>query len=144
MSAKYLQLHANALALVHEIEVLPAGLNVEALNKTNNIQLYAEQRTSDELDIDFDIKDKKTKFTYSEMLSYIDLYDSKKTELEIIRSSLIKKAPPATPPGAPPPPKTYTAQLPGKKLKISAFKLWLRQELQKLSAASDNDDIEII
>jgi hypothetical protein len=143
MSAKYLQLHANAFALVHEIDLLPVGLNVEALNKTNNILLYAEHRTSAELDIDFDIKDKKTKFTYSEMLSFIDLYTSKKTELEIIRSSLIKKAPPTPTPGVPDPPKTYTAQLPGKRLKISAFKLWLRQELQKLAAASDNDDIEI-
>jgi hypothetical protein len=143
MSAKYLQLHANAFALVHEIDAFPAGLNVEALNKTNNILLYAEQRTSAELDIDFDIKDKKTKFTYSEMLSFIDLYTSKKTELEIIRSSLIKKAPPTPTPGVPDPPKTYTTQLPGKKLKIRDFKYWLQQELQKLAAASDNDDIEI-
>ena len=39
--------------------------------------------------------------------------------------------------------KTFTAQLPGKKVKVAAYRNWLHQELQKLAGAADNDEIEI-
>jgi hypothetical protein len=80
--------------LVKEIASLPAGLNDEANAKANNILQYAIQRTSCFSDIDYDVKDKQTRFTYSEMLSFIQLFNSYKTDLEIIRSGLIKTAPP--------------------------------------------------
>lgn len=145
MSLKYTQLQKDAAALIKEISKLPAGLNDEASTKANNIMQYASQRTLPAVDIDYDVKDKQTRFTYSEMLSFIDLYTSKKTELEIIRSGLIKTVPPKPVPGDPAKPtiKTYTAQLPGKKMMVVAYKQWLQQELQKLAGAADNDEIEI-
>lgn len=145
MAAKYSTLQKDANALLKEIATLPAGLNDDANARANNIFQYASQRTAATVDIDYDVKDKQTRFTYSEMLSFIQLFNSNKTELEIIRSGLIKTAPPKPTPGAPATPskKTYSATLPGKKLKVSEYKNWLQQELQKLAGAADNDEIEI-
>jgi hypothetical protein len=97
------------------------------------------------VDIDFDVKDKQSRFTYSEMLSFIQLFNSYKTDLEIIRSGLIKSAPPKPVPGDLPMPakKIYTAQFPGKKMTVIDYRQWLQQELHKLAGASDIDEIEI-
>lgn len=146
MAANYLLLEKEAAALVQEIGSLPSGLNKEAKQKADTIMQYASQRTSSAVDIAFEVKDRQTKFTYSEMLSFLELYNSKKTDIQIIASSLVRSAPPAPQPGTPPPPpapKTYSSLLPGRKIKISDYKKWLQQELQKLAGAADNDDIEI-
>ena len=131
--------------MITEINGLPAGLNDIALNQTTSLLQYASQRTQATVAIDFDVKDKQSKFTYSEVLSFIELSDSKKTQVDIIKASLIKTAPPVPKPGPTPPPttKTFTTNLPGKKVKVLEYKNWLHQELQKLASAADNDDVEI-
>lgn len=145
MASKYKQLQKDANAILKEIATLPAGLNNEANAKANNILQYASQRTTASIDIDYDVKDKQTRFTYSEMLSFIQLYNSNKTELVIIRSGLIKTAPPKPTPGAPATEakKTYSATLPGKTVKVSDYRIWLQNELQKISGAAADDEIEI-
>jgi hypothetical protein len=97
------------------------------------------------IDIEYEVKDKHTRFTYSEMLSFIQLFNSYKTDLEIIRSGLIRTAPPVPTPGVPPQPsrKTYSSKLPGKKVKVGEYKIWLQNELQKISGAAEDDEIEI-
>ncbi|MBF0225339.1 MAG: BREX system P-loop protein BrxC [Desulfobacterales bacterium] len=147
MTGKYSQLKLEAEAIIKEIQTLPAGLNDEALNKVSSILQFANQRIQTKVELDYDVKDKHSKFTYSEMLSYIDLFNSKQTELEVLKSSLIRVSPPkeekdksdnviTT--------KTFTTNFPAKKLKISEYKKWLKQELQKIAGASDNDEIEIM
>jgi hypothetical protein len=145
MAAKYIMLQKDADALLKEIATLPAGLNDGANAKANYILQYASQRTANSIDIDYDVKDKQSKFTYSEMLSFIQLFNSNKTELEIIRASLIKTVPPKPTPGSSPTPvrKKYMATIPRNKLRVSEYKTWLQQELQKLAGAEDNDEIEI-
>ncbi|PZM83737.1 MAG: BREX system P-loop protein BrxC [Candidatus Margulisiibacteriota bacterium] len=146
MAAKYTVLTTEAEAIIQEIAKLPVGLNDLALDKAKNISLYAQQRTQTKVDIDFDIKDKHSRFTYSEILSFIDLYNSKKTELEILKSGLIRTTPPKPEPGnqAIPSIKTFTTKMPSTRLKVSAYKSWLGQEMQKISSANDNDEIELI
>lgn len=145
MAARYTTLQKNADDLLKEMASLPSGLNDTAYEKAKNILQYAVHRTAASVEIDYDVKDKKTRFTYSEMLSFIQLYNSYKTDLEIIRSGLIRTEPPKPAPGATAAAtrKTYSATLPGKKVKVSEYKVWLQQELQKLAGAADNDDIEI-
>ncbi|HCT84780.1 MAG TPA: BREX system P-loop protein BrxC [Candidatus Margulisbacteria bacterium] len=146
MADKYSVLKTEAEALIQEIVKLPTGLNDTALDKAKTISLYAQQRTQTKVDIDFDIKDKHSRFTYSEILSFIDLYNSKKTELEILKSGLIRTAPPKPEPGnqAIPSIKTFTTKMPSTRLKVSVYKSWLGQEMQKISGANDNDEIELI
>jgi hypothetical protein len=146
MAAKYILLKEGGESLLKEIGKLPNGLNDEAIKQVNSILQYANQRTSPVIDIGFDVKDKTTRFTYSEMLSFIELYSGKKINLDIIKSELIKVVPPEPPKGEPvppPAPKTITIKLPARKLKVSAYKQWLRLELQKLADAGDNDDVVI-
>lgn len=142
---KYTEIDTLATKLSKEIESLPAGLNEGALSKANALNQYAKQRTLAAITIDFDVKDKQSRFTYSEVLSFIDLYPSKKAEIEIAKASLIKTKAPEPQPGTPPIPtvKKYAVKLPTSKMKVSEYKTWLQGELQKLASASDNDEIEI-
>ena len=145
MSTKYSTLQKDASTLLKEITTLPAGLNDDANARANNILQYASQRTAATVDIDYDVKDKQTRFTYSEMLSFIQLFSSYKTDIEIIKSGLIKAAPPKPTPGTPPTPhqKTFSATLPGKKIKVSEYRIWLQNELQKIAGASSDDEVVI-
>ncbi len=144
-AAKYNEIESLSDALIKEIESLPAGLNDLALSKATALNQYAQQRTSATIAIDFDVKDKHSRFTYSEVLSFIDLYSSKKTEIEILRAGLIKEKAPEPQPGTPPTPtvKKYVVKMPNTKMKVAEYKSWLHSELQKLASASDNDEIEI-
>ena len=93
-AAKYAEIAQAANRLTKEINALPAGLNNAALRKTEALEMYAGQRNQASVHIDADVKDLHSRFTYSEVLSFIELYQSKRTELEIIRAGLIKdKAP---------------------------------------------------
>jgi hypothetical protein len=143
MAAKYSILQKDADDLLKEIATLPAGLNEDANTRANNILQYATHRTAASIDIEYDVKDKQTKFTYSEMLSFTQLFNTNKTDIEIIKAGLIKTAPPT--PGTPQTPskKTFSATVPGKKVKVSEYRIWLQNELQKISGAAADDEIEI-
>ena len=80
------------------------------------------------------------------MLSFSELYQGKKTNLEILKAGLIKEAPPKSKLGKSDPApiiKPLITNLPPQKLKVSEYKQWLHQELHKLAGVSDNDEIEI-
>jgi len=144
-ATKYTEIDTLATELIKEIESLPSGLNPVALFKANSLNQYAQQRTAATIAIDFDVKDKHSRFTYSEVLSFIDLYPSKKAEIGITKASLIKTKPPVSVPGTPPQPtvKKYAVKMPDTNMKVLEYKTWLQGELQKLASASDNDEIEI-
>jgi hypothetical protein len=143
-ASKYTEIDGLATELINEIGTLPAGLNAIALTKANALNQYAKQRTLSVVTIDYDVKDKQSRFTYSEVLSFIDLYPSRKAEVEITKASLIKTQVPNPEPGTPPIPtvKKYMVKMPTK-MKVAEYKSWLQAELQKLVSASDNDEIEI-
>lgn len=144
-SAKYVQLGKEAEILINEINSLPAKLNDNFLEKVKAMLQYALQRTQPTIELDYDVKDKRSRFTYSEVLSFSELFGSKKVELGIIEASLIRQKPPEPVVGESfiPLVRTFRSQLPGTKIKVLAYKQWLQQELQKLASAADNDDIEI-
>jgi hypothetical protein len=144
-SEKYTAIKGEVENLIEEINNLPAGLNDVATSKATMLLQYASQRTQPTVNLIWDVKDTTSRFTYSEVLSFIELSGSKKTDIAIIRAGLIKTVPPVPVPGGSTPPvtKTFTSQLPGKKIKVKEYKNWLQQELQKLASAADNDDIEI-
>ncbi|MCE1168906.1 MAG: BREX system P-loop protein BrxC [Sphingobacteriia bacterium] len=144
-AAKYTEIETLTGGLIKEIEKLPSGLNDNAFNKASALSQYAKQRTVATVSLDFDVKDKQSRFTYSEVLSFIDLYSSKKTEIEILRAGLIKEKAPEPQPGTPPTPtvKKYAVKMPNTKMKVAEYKTWLQGELQKLASASDNDEVSI-
>ena len=144
-AAKYMEIEVLAVNLINEIETLPIGLNDLALSKVSALKQYARQRTNATVTIDFDVKDKQSRFTYSEVLSFIDLYPSKKAEIEIAKASLIKTKAPEPPLGNLPLSvlKKYVVKISNTKMKVSEYKVWPKSELQKLATAADNDEIEI-
>lgn len=145
MAEKYTQLSNDAAELLQEIGKLPEGLNDEAEDDANQLLKYASQRITTTVEIDYSVQDKKSGFTYSEMLSSIQLFNSQKTKLDIITAGLIKTVPPPTGGGSQPPPprKTYLSTLPGSSVKVGEYKAWLQKELQKISGANPDDIVEI-
>lgn len=139
-ATKYTEIETLTDGLIKEIETLPSGLNDNASNKASALSQYAKQRKVATVSFDFDVKDRQSRFTYSEVLSFIDLYSSKKTEIEILRAGLIKVKPED---GMPPTPKKFNSNLPDRLIKVGIYKQWLQSEIQKLANASDNDEIEI-
>jgi hypothetical protein len=148
MAEKYTKLKADTEGVLSDIKTLPLGLNDTALNQAKGILQYATQRTHATVELAYDVKDKNTRFTYSEILSFIDLFNTKKTDILVLSANLIRIAPPKPDPAKPTPTtpaaattRTYTSNLPNKKLKVKAYKQWLQQELQKLASADNDDDI---
>jgi len=144
-TAKYSEIEALANELINEINALPAQLNISTLSKANALVQYAKQRIQPSIAIEFDVKDKHSRFTYSEVLSFVELYASKKTEVDILRAGLIREKAPEPQPGVAPTPiiKKYAVRMPNKQMKVAEYKKWLQSELQKLASASDNDEILI-
>ena len=119
-------------------------MNDSALEKAFTLQQYAGKHVLSNISLDYDIRDKKSRFTYSEVLSFIELYTSKKTEIEIIRSGLVRVAPTEkeateadTPTG-----KTYKTTLPERRTTVAKYRNWLQNELQKLAGVSNDDYID--
>ncbi len=148
-ATKYTAIELKAQDLLSEIASLPEGLNLVAAQEVDSQKSYATLRKNEKVDLDFDVQDKSSKFSYSEVLSFVELADNKSAQLDILKASLIRVKPAPAPPSpgptpAPiPQPKKFAAKLPGKHLKVAAYKTWLTSELQKLASASDNDDVEI-
>lgn len=144
-ATKYEEIAILSDALVNEIEALPVGLNTAGLAKAKALSQYASQRRTAVISIEFDVKDKHSRFTYSEVLSFIELYPSKKTDIDLIRAGLLKEKAPELQADVSVVPivKSYRVKVPHTNMKVREYKSWLQGELQKLAGASDNDEIEI-
>jgi len=142
-AAKYEEILKLTQSLIDEIKTLPAGLNVEAEQKALSLKQYAEQRIKKDIDLDFDVKDKISRFTFSEVHSFIELYETKKNEIEILRAGLVRKEQLKPESDGEPKKKTYSTKLPAHRMKVGEFKKWLKQELQKLTSARDDEEITI-
>lgn len=144
MAKKYSQLKADAELLLEEIKKLPHGLNNDAMDKATALFNYADQRRLSQIELEFDVKDKQTKFTYSEVLSFIELYDTKIRALLDIRAGLIRTPIPSPGPGPGPVPakKKITIKVPSTSMKVGKYKEWLNKELQNLSGLNDDDEVE--
>ncbi len=134
--------------LKDKIQTLPIGLNSESEYALSKIESYASNRILPEIELGFDVKEIKSKFTYSEILSFIELASQKKTDLEVIEAGLKTQAPEPTIASesvvtVPVQKKKISSKLPSKSMKIKEYKSWLKSELYKVSNASDEDEIEL-
>ncbi len=138
---KYTEIEKMAEDLIAEINSLPHDLNEEAKQKAENLKQYAKQRSKKAIELEFDVKDKISRFTYSEILSFIDLYSSKKSELQILKAGLVKEKPHESAPGEQPKTKPIISKLPVGKMKIADYRNWLQQEMQRIAAANNDDEV---
>ena len=145
-ASQYTELESLSKNLLSEIATLPEGLNTEADRKANAHLQFAVQRKENKVELDFDVKDKKSRFTYSEVLSFIELFPSKKIDISILQAGLIKVKPPEPKEDDPkdPKPKKFSVKIPVQKTKVRDYKTWLQTELQKLASASDEDEVEFV
>lgn len=150
---QYATLEIIATELVDEINSLPKGLNSDAIYKAQSLIRYAANRKNPSVRIENEVKNLVNNFTYSEVLSFIELFPGKKIDAEILQASLVREAPPIQANTeepelmitAPTTPKVrkFKTSLPRKEMSVASYKNWLRHELQKLATAKDDDQIEI-
>lgn len=147
-SDHYKEILGLAGKLLERIKTLPIGINQDSEFAISKIESYASNRILNEVELVFDVKEIKSKFTYSEILSFIELAQQKKTDLEVIEAGLKTKAP--EPLGVSESGITSQVQknkisskLPSKNMKVKEYKSWLKAELYKVSNASDEDEIEL-
>jgi hypothetical protein len=141
MTERYTIIITEAEALINEIGTCPEGLNDKALTTANAILAYAEKRIIAGIEIDWDVKDKMSRFTFSEMLSFIELQPAKMNELLIARSSLIRVKPKKDEPKSKT--RVIPTTLPSKSMSVSSYRGWLSAELSRLASASNDDIVEI-
>lgn len=141
----YSQLAAIAENLIAEIHSLPDGLNSSAKEKAEALARFAQHRKNPVVSLGFDVKDQQSRFTYSEVLSFIELLPGKKTEAEIIRAGLVREKLPEPAAGnqTAPAVKKFRIRVPSGSMKVSDYRNWLQGELHKIAGASDNDEVEI-
>jgi len=147
MVSKYSLLKKEADEIIKMIMTYPKGINDTVLKEVEKISQYSSQRIVSEVDVDFDVKDKNSRFTYSEILSFIDLFNTKKGELDFQKASIVIEAPPEPVPDEPgpkPEKRVFRTKIPALRMTVLDYKEWLRKELQKLAGASEDDEIEII
>jgi hypothetical protein len=147
MAGKYAILKKEADEVIEKISSLPPRINDTTLEEVKKISQYSSQRIVPGVDVDYDVKDKNSRFTYSEILSFIELHNAKKGELDFQKASIIIETPPKRipdEPGSEPPKRVFHSKIPALKMKVMVYKDWLKKELQKLAGASDDDEIEII
>lgn len=146
MAEKYGQLQLQAEELIARIEALTTGLNENACGKPSRFCNHAKQRTRRDVEIDYDIHDKHTRFTYSEMLSSIELYNGKGRFGDYAGKLDPRRSAARPPQGAPEPTPAIVVRVtkrPAAKQKVGEYKRWLQQGLYKLAGANDNDEIEV-
>jgi ElaB/YqjD/DUF883 family membrane-anchored ribosome-binding protein len=149
---QYRNLLTQAESVIRDIQSLPASLNRKQLQDAISLKEYAEARTGDVVELEFETKDKNSRFTYSEVISFCELFPTKVSSLEYLAATLVREEPapiPVPTPGDPLPPTPPTprqvirTKAPARKLKVGEYRLWLKTELQKLASSADNDEIEI-
>ena len=128
--AKYTELNTLASDLIKEIEALPSGLNDATLSKAIALNQYARQRKIATVNIDFDVKDKQSRFTYSEVL-LLNYTQAKGRDRNCkSRISQNKSTGSSTRTFQLPTVKKYAVKMPATKMKVSEYKIWLHSELQ--------------
>ena len=142
MVVKYSQIKTDAEKLIKEIEVYPFDSNDSALYSAKNILTYAIKRANVNIEIDYDVKDNQSHFTYSEILSFIELYNTRKTDLNILQANIVKE-PPKDRGYDRTKIKTISINTPVGNMKVCKYRKWLEQELQNISNLEDNEEIEV-
>jgi hypothetical protein len=164
--AYYLLIKNAGAGMTHEYQILdgkvdaairslkqnyPAELNVQYMEKLENLKQYCQNRIIKEPDLEFSTTCKRCGYSLSDILNYTALVPTKDSELLILQSSFIKETPPPkTIPDDPDPPispekvpRKITFRLPGKTMKVKDYKDLLTKQLTELTAASPDEEIEV-
>ena len=80
-SQKYAEIETLALCLIDEIKALPENLNTKAMDKAISLFDYSSARKISRVEIEFDVKDKNSRFTFSEVLSLLSYMAVKRRKL---------------------------------------------------------------
>lgn len=147
MSEKYKEIHVTIQNITDLIKSSEQSVSPQINSRLIAYSQYIQQRIKDNIDLDYEVKDKNSKFTYSEILSFIDLAKSKTEEINELKVEIEKEATQSNDVKDPAPglnvPALIKIKLPNKKMKVKEYKNWLHTEIDKLSEANEDDNIEI-
>lgn len=131
----------NTETLIQDIRKLPEAPNRSHRQQAENILKYAKKRINPKIELGKSIQCKNCNMSLSEMKSSIALIPAKKTELDVIRSSLVKQA---VPDGkkVENTPKKITLKVPGK-MTVGAYRKLLSDQLGAVSGLDESAVVEI-
>jgi len=155
MSDRYRKLQSDVKQVQADlIANYPAELNIDSSSKLARLLSYCNGKIIDTVRLEYDIECKDSKYSLSDIINYTQLAPSKATDLEIIKASLIKVAPPATPTSPIPDPTPGRSQAPKepKKMRLAISKKGndcrriseiIGAQIQVMSGMPDDDEVEV-
>lgn len=130
----------------------PADLNIQSASKLASLLSYCSGKIINGVRLEYHIECQDSKFSLSDIINYIALAPSKETELEIIKASLIKVAPPVMPapsaalpgqPSVPKQPKKMRLAISKKVMTAGEYRKLLAAQLQGMAGMDNDDEIEL-
>jgi len=152
MTHAYTLLQGRVEGAIRDLKLnYPEELNTDHLKKLENLKRYCSDRIVAEPNLEFSISCSNCGYSLSDILNYTALAPTKESELVIVQSSFIAKAPPLPDPGAgqtakpgpPKPPRKIKLQVPGKIITVQEYKTFLTTQLTALVAAQPDEEIEL-
>ncbi|MBE9253858.1 BREX system P-loop protein BrxC [Synechocystis salina LEGE 00031] len=147
MTQAYQVLNGKVDGAMRELQDYPAELNQQNRQKLEVLKRYCGDRQVEEPVLDFGITCKKSGYSLSDVLNYTALAPSKESELLIIQSSFKREPTPVIEPDPSgvvvKPPRQVKVQFPRGVMTVAGYRSWLQSELQKLTAASAQEAIEL-
>jgi len=146
MTASYTALQAKVTKAQEELSAYPPELNTYNAQKLQELHKYCSQRIVSKVEMDYSIECKSCNYSLSEVLNYIQLVQTKESELMIVQSSFVKQKKQEQKPGEPPKPKEakkVRLNISKTKMSVGEYRALLSAQLQALAGASDDEQIEL-
>lgn len=139
----------------YELKGYPADANQTQSQKLNQLRSYSEARLSNDIQLDYNIVCKKSGYSLSDIMNYIELAALKETELIQIQASFIQTTPqiPQTrfdsSGDVPEPPQIKSPRkirlrIDKQIMSVQEYKNLLTQQLTGLAQSNPHDEIELI
>lgn len=150
MSEKYKNVLNKIEAAMYELkQKYSEELNLNNINKLNELKEYCLKRIDCNLSLDYSITCKNSGFSLSDIMNYIDLATTKESEIIIIQGNFIAKSEgipqlDINKNNTPKQPRKVRLHIDNKIMKVHQYKAVLMEQLSNLAAASAEEEIELI
>lgn len=143
MIEKYSTLSLEIGKMESQFSAYPKDINRSSFSELSTLKSFVSSKTVADLKMEYHTTCQNCSYSLSDFVSYIDLYPSKQSQLEILENSFIKEAPKADPS-----PKTkkgkaiksLSISIPDDEMTVKQYKSILATQIQSM-AGMDNEDM---
>ncbi|MCB9352382.1 MAG: BREX system P-loop protein BrxC [Lewinellaceae bacterium] len=148
MTALYQPLLADVQAAQQELKAYPESLNRSQAHQLGSLAAYAQGRIVERVKLEYQITCQLCGFSLSDILNYIELANSKQSDLLVIRSGFVKEKPQPAPVAEgkkeqPRAPRKLKLEIPRSKMTVANYRNLLAQQLQSIAGMDGDDLVEV-